>query len=323
MTKVFFLLSLLIGFVLICAFTDSADNDKGNKEKIKSISELGEKLFFDPILSKDYSLSCSSCHKPEFAFADNVAFSFGIDSTKTKRNTPSVMNVTDITSFFWDGRVSSLEQQALIPIAHPNEMNLSLEEATQRLNEHTAYSKLFKKLFKEEVTKENIGVSLATFQRSLETGNTVFDRWMNGTEEEMSESAIRGRNIFNNKGKCFDCHFGPDFTGNEFKNIGLYNAMEFNDAGRFEITKDSTDIGKFKVPGLRNIAVTAPYMHNGMFSTLRETIEFYNQPDKFVQNSINQDSLIAVPLNLTEQEITDIEEFLKALTDDRFSSSAN
>ncbi|MDQ3190794.1 MAG: cytochrome-c peroxidase [Bacteroidota bacterium] len=321
MKKTFIFIALFIGFVILAAFNNNGASEKTKKNKIKSISQLGEKLFFDTILSKDNSISCASCHKPEFAFSDNVALSFGIDSIKTKRNAPSVMNVEGFSRFFWDGRASSLEQQALMPIEHPDEMNLPIDQAVKRLNDDPEYAKLFKKFFKRSVTKEDIGKSLSAFQKSLETGNTPFDRWMMDQEDGMNESAIRGRIIFNDKGKCFDCHFGPDFTGEEFKNIGLYNAKELNDAGRFEITKESSDLGKFKVPGLRNVAVTGPYMHNGMFSTLREAIEFYNQPEKFVQNSINTDSLILIPLNLTEQEINDIEEFLKALTDDRFSSA--
>ncbi|HET6243342.1 MAG: c-type cytochrome [Bacteroidetes bacterium] len=318
MTRTLTLLVLLIGFVFLAAFTNNP-GVKSKNIKIKTVSQLGEKLFFDTILSKNYSISCSSCHKPNFAFSDNVALSFGVDSIKTKRNTPTVMNVEEMSSFFWDGRASSLEQQALMPIEHPDEMGLPITEAIKRLNDNPEYSRLFKKIFKSKASKENIGISLAEFQKSLGTANSPFDRWMNGNEGAMNESAIRGREIFNTKGKCFDCHFGPDFTGNEFKNIGLFNGLEFNDVGRFEISKDSSDLGKFKVPGLRNIAVTAPYMHNGMFTTLRESIEFYNQPDKFVKNRINEDSLMLSPLNLSEQEITDIEEFLKALTDSRFS----
>jgi len=129
---------------------------------------------------------------------------------------------------------------------------------------------------------------------------------------------VRGREVFMNKGKCFDCHFSPDFTGDEFRNVGLYTGKErFADSGRFEITKDSADLGKFKVPGLRNVAVTAPYMHNGMFKTLEEVIEFYDQPDKFVTGSINRDTLVR-PLNLTPQEKSDLKAFLEALTDQRF-----
>jgi cytochrome c peroxidase len=311
MSKSLFIIILTASFAFI-----SASISEGKKPK--TIAQLGEKLFFDPILSKDYSISCGSCHNPNIAFSDSIAFSLGVGSAATKRNTPTVMNVGSFSAFFWDGRAKNLELQAIMPIEHPDEMALPISEALFRLNNHKEYRKLFKKFFNAAATAENIGQAMAAFQLGLETANTPFDRWMNGDENAMSASAKNGRQIFNNKGKCFDCHFGPDFNGDEFKNIGLYDGQKFNDAGRFEFTKDSADLGKFKTPGLRNIAITAPYMHNGMFSTLREVIDFYNNPDLFVQNPINRDSLLNQPLNLTEQEMIDLEAFLHALTDERF-----
>ena len=135
----------------------------------------------------------------------------------------------------------------------------------------------------------------------------------------MSESAKRGLVIFNNKGKCFDCHFGVDFTGNDrFKNIGLYNGKNLNDEGRSKISGHTKDLGTFKVPGLRNIAQTAPYMHNGMHKTLRDVIDYYDQPDKFIKDAINRDSLLSKPLGLTESEKKDLENFLLSLSDERF-----
>lgn len=122
------------------------------------------------------------------------------------------------------------------------------------------------------------------------------------------------------KGKCFDCHFSPDFTGDEFRNIGLFNGKNLNDAGRFAISKDSLDLGKFKVPGLRNIAVTAPYMHNGMFKTLEEVIDYYDQPNRLMPDAIGRDTLLAQPLNLSLEEKADLKAFLEALTDDRFKT---
>jgi len=132
------------------------------------------------------------------------------------------------------------------------------------------------------------------------------------------KSEQRGQVIFNEKGKCFDCHFGPDFTADQFRNIGLFNGKDLNDSGRFVVTRKLADLGKFKTPGLRNISVTAPYMHNGMHKTLREVIDYYNEPDKFVKNSINRDTLLIKPLNLTEVEKKDLENFLMSLTDRRF-----
>jgi cytochrome c peroxidase len=158
----------------------------------------------------------------------------------------------------------------------------------------------------------------------LETINTPNDRWMeddtlNGRGLTLQQ--ISGRNVFrSDKAKCLDCHFTPDFTGDEFWNIGLFNGKELNDSGRFTITHDPKDIGKFKVPGLRNVAVTAPYMHNGMFKTLKEVIEYYDNPSKFIKNPINIDHRLSKPLGLSAQEKADLEAFLRSLTDDQFAN---
>jgi cytochrome c peroxidase len=306
------------GILFICATDNGAKKHRPPSTK----EALGERLFFDPILSKNRAVSCASCHKPEFAFADNVPFSFGVDSAKGARNAPSAMNMSARSMFFFDGRAASLEEQALGPIENPLEMDMPVDEALQRLNADAEYSKLFKKIFGRKADRKNLGEAIAAFERTLETSNTPFDRFMKGEENAISESAQRGQKIFNEKGRCFDCHFGPDFTGDEFKSIGLYNGKELTDMGRYVITKDSNDIGKFKVPGLRNIAVTAPYMHNGMFRTLREVIEYYNDPKHFVKESVNTDKILEKPLNLTPQEITDLEAFLETLTDARFKRTS-
>jgi cytochrome c peroxidase len=295
-----------------------------NKEIVKlkephSASELGELLFFDPILSADSTISCASCHKPQFAFADNVPLSFGLDSLKGNRNTPSAMNLGERFFFFHDGRAESLEEQAKGPIENPIEMNLPLTVAIERLKRHHQYNDFFIRLFKRRATKEDLTFVLAEYERGLETADTPFDDYMSEIDtHSFSESAKRGRLIFNQKAKCFDCHFGPDFTADQFRNIGLFNGDNLNDSGRYLITKKTEDIGKFKTPGLRNVLVTAPYMHNGMFKTLKEVIDYYDNPNKFVSNAINRDPLLSKPLNLSQQEKKDLETFLIALTDKRF-----
>lgn len=314
------ILATLLAFIIACNSSGEKNEIKQRKEPSNK-EELGELLFFDPILSRDKSISCASCHKPEFAFGDNVALSFGVDSAQGARNAPSAMNVSSRSFFFHDGRAETLEDQAIGPIENPVEMDLPINEAVKRVNEDAEYAKFFMKIFGKKATRENLAEAIASYERTLETGDTPFDHYMQGEEEAMSESAKRGQEIFNEKGKCFDCHFGPDFTGDEFRNIGLYNAKDLSDAGRFAVTKDSSDIGRFKVPGLRNIAITAPYMHNGMFRTLREVIDFYNDPKQFVKGSVNIDTLLKKPLNLSEQEKQDLEAFLHALTDARFMKS--
>lgn len=280
--------------------------------------DLGRLLFEDPILSSDQTISCASCHLPAFAFGDTSAVSLGVGGQKGTRNTPAITNMSARAAFFWDGRAGTLEQQVVMPIENPVEMNLSLPVALERLRNSARYRGYFKAIYGREPDTLTLADALASFVRTLETGDTPFDRWMRGDESAMSASAVRGRMIFMNKGKCFDCHFGPDFTGDEFRNIGLFDGAIRTDAGRFSITSDSTHLGKFKVPGLRNVAVSAPYMHDGSFRTLREVIDYYDQPDKFEPNSINRDTLFARPLGLSEQEKTDLEAFLLALTDDRF-----
>ncbi len=288
------------------------------KKPISTKIALGEKLFFDPILSLDASISCASCHQPKFAFADNKAFSLGVNDSIGTRNTPSVMNMASRSFFFHDGRAISLEQQASMPIENPVEMNLAFSEAVKRVQENKEYHTLFNKLYQTKPNEINIVNALSEFQRSLESdGSAPHDLWMNDIDTlAMSPSQLRGRGIFlSNEFKCFDCHFGPDFTGDEFRNIGLYDGKNLTDMGRYDFTKDSSDIGKFKVPGLRNIALTAPYMHNGQFKTLREVIDFYSNPYDFVEHPINMDSLMIEPLNFSEKQKIDLENFLHSLTD--------
>lgn len=280
--------------------------------------DLGRLLFEDPILSSDQSISCASCHIPGFAFSDTSAVSLGVGGQKGARNTPAITNMSARSAFFWDGRAGTLEQQVVQPIENPVEMNLPLPLALERLRASARYKGFFQAIYGRQPDTLTLADALASFVRTLETANTPFDRWMQGNDTAMSASAIRGRQVFMTKGKCFDCHFSPDFTGDEFRNIGLFDGKKWKDPGRFAITKDSADLGKFKVPGLRNIAVTGPYMHDGSFRTLREVIDYYDQPDKFITHSLNRDSLLAKPLGLTEQDKQDIEAFLLALTDKSF-----
>lgn len=280
--------------------------------------ELGQKLFFDPILSLDQSISCASCHKPEFAFANNVAISPGIKNRLGDRNTPSIMNMLSRPYFFYDGRAATLEEQVIIPIESPVEMNLPYDLAVSRIQKSKNYDSLFQKIYEVAPDSFNISNALAEFQRSLESnGSAPHDLWMNDIDENaMTESQIRGREIFlEDEFKCFDCHFSPDFTGDEFRNIGLYDGQKLTDQGRFKITRDSSDLGKFKVPGLRNVALTAPYMHNGMFETLEEVIDYYSNPYDFVKEPINMDTLMIQPLNFSAQQKEDLVNFLHSLTD--------
>ena len=307
-----FILFFLTLFLACC-------NSK-NEKIIYDEAALGEKLFFDPVLSRDSTVSCASCHEPAFAFADNTPTSKGVQNRNGNRNTPSAMNQKDHNFYFWDGRAETLEEQAMGPIENPVEMDLPLTEAVKRLKRNELYRQSFYAIYGTAPTRELLAKAIAAYENTLETGNTAFDKYMSGTDTNaMSASAKQGLNIYNHKAKCFDCHFGSDFNGSDkFRNIGIYNGKNLNDAGRYEITKNEKDKGRFKIPGLRNVALTAPYMHNGMFKTLREVIDYYNEPDKFIPDAINRDSLLNKPLGLSEQEKKDLENFLLALTDDRF-----
>jgi cytochrome c peroxidase len=308
----------IISAVIILLFMQAMIINKEPSNK----QELGKLLFFDPILSSDSTISCASCHKPQFAFADSSATSRGVGGIQGLRNTPSAMNVVLQKSFFWDGRAKSLEEQALAPIENPDEMNLPIDKALQRLKENGSYNAYFKKIFNSEPNRENLAEVLAAFERGLETSESPFDRWKFYQDPHAVNDAVkRGFIVFNKKGKCIKCHFGSNFASDGFRNIGLFNGRELNDSGRVVISKDLQDVGKFKIAPLRNVAVTAPYMHNGMLKTLKEVIAFYNDPGKIVPNAINRDSLLAKPLGLTEQEKADLESFLIALTDKLFDAS--
>lgn len=308
--KILIAVLLLAAAVLSFSFYTEAD--------ITTKAALGKKLFAEKILSQDSTVSCASCHKPQYAFADTNALSIGIGGKLTKRNTPSVLNMKNRPYFFWDGRAASLEEQALMPIQNPDEMNLTVEEAVQRLNASPVYKKLFLKIFKQTPNAKNLGAAFAAYERTLETVDSKFDDWSNNLKN-LTPQEERGRQLFvGDKAKCFDCHRMEDFTTDDFRNIGLYNEKELNDAGLYNITKKEADKGKFKTPGLRNIAVTAPYMHNGMFKTLEEVVDYYNNPTQFVKGGINTDELLQQPLGLTSKEKKDLVAFLKTLTDKKY-----
>ena len=313
MKRILFFITSILAFILLLS--------AGFNENISDITTkaaLGKKLFSEKILSKDSSVSCASCHKPSFAFADTMAFSIGIAGKPTKRNTPSVLNMKNRPYYFWDGRAASLEEQALMPIQNPDEMGLTISDAIERLNNNPTYKLLFKRIFNQPVTAKNLSAAFAAYEQTLETVDSKFDDWSNNLKK-LTASEESGRQIFiGSKSRCFNCHFQEDFTDDNFKNIGLFNSIELNDSGRFNISKEKTDMGKFKTPGLRNVAVTAPYMHNGMFRTLEEVVAYYNDPTKFVSNAINIDPALTKPLGLTTKEQNDLIAFLKTLTDKKY-----
>ncbi len=244
---------------------------------------LGELLFNDVKLSRGEEQSCVSCHAPEAGFSDQVALSVGVEGRPGLRNAMPLFNLAWSSSFFWDGRASTLREQALVPIQDHLEMNESLDRVVQKLENDEAYPRLFERAFgSKEITPERIGLSLEQFMLTQIAQDSKFDRAARG-EDSFTEQEKRGLELFVTEydpdknlfgADCFHCHGGNLFTNNRFANNGLDSV--FQDLGRYAVTQDKSDLGKFKVPSLRNIALTAPYMHDGRFSTLEEVMDHYS-----------------------------------------------
>ncbi|GIW35266.1 cytochrome-c peroxidase [Meiothermus sp.] len=279
--------------------------------------ELGQRLFYDPRLSKDGKVACASCHKPEFAFSDGgKPVSTGIFGRQGSRNAPSLTNVAFRRHLFWEGRSPRLELQAVGPLTAHDEMGMEPEELAQRLGAIPEYAKAFQEVFGEPPTLKTTAYAIAAFERTLLSYNSPFDRYQAGDDKAMSEAALRGMEIFfSEKGDCFHCHVGPEFTDDEPRNTALYTV--YKDIGLARATGRDEDVGKFKTPTLRNVALTAPYMHDGSIQTLREAVQHYNQGG---QPNLNADALIR-PLGLTEAEVDDLVAFLRSLTDESFGTN--
>lgn len=269
---------------------------------------LGKKLFFDPVLSKDGTLSCASCHKPDHGFADTTPVSLGVGGAKGDRNTPTVFNTSSLMLLFWDGRAKSLEEQALGPIENPIEMGETIDNVLIKLNSNKEYSKAFARAYGvSPITKQQLAHAIAEFERTVISKDSPFDRFAAGDTKALSDSARRGLELFNGKAMCFKCHNGPDLTDGAFHNIGL---PQTEDNGRAKITKNEEDTRAYKTPTLREVANTAPYFHNGQFETLEAVIAYYSAgggEDDF------KDPL-KEPLNLKPEEQEDLVEFLKSLS---------
>jgi cytochrome c peroxidase len=289
------------------AFHVPSDNPL-TKEKV----ELGHFLFFDKRLSKNNAIACATCHMPELAFTDGQPVSTGVHRQQGGRSAPTSINRGFSKVQFWDGRAPTLEAQSIGPLVNPVEHGFSNHnELVAKINKIEGYKKLFKKVFgTNDITKEQVGKAIASFQRTLISGNSPFDRYdWDGEEQAISESARRGRKIFSGKARCNQCHFGTNFSDEKFHNIGIGWDGEMVDVGRYHVTKDSKEIGAFKTPTLREISRTAPYMHDGRFATLKEVVDHYNGggvKNPFLDNMI-------VPLNLTEAEKQDLIEMLRTL----------
>lgn len=275
--------------------------------------ELGKMLFFDKALSRDSSVSCGSCHLQSNAFSDKVALSFGVEGRTGMRNSPPLFNLGYYPSFFADGGVPTLELQVLAPVQDVNEMDHEFPLAVERLAQNPRYQELGQIAYGRAFDAFVLTRAIAAFERTMISGNSAYDKYNNGQSSTINASAKRGLELFTSERlSCSGCHSGFTFTDFSFKNNGLYVA--YADTGRMRVTALPADRDKFKVPTLRNIGLTAPYMHDGSIATLPEVIEHYNSGG--AANPQKDDRI--KPLQLTSQEKSDLLEFLHSLTDNEF-----
>lgn len=319
------------------------------REPTPEVVALGEKLFLDKRLSADDSVSCSTCHDPDKGFVDHKPVSEGVQKQKGQRNAPTVLNAMFNATQFWDGRAPSLEEQAKLPILNPVEMaQKSPDDVVRKVRGIPEYASAFQKLFGRDVTYDDLAFAIASFERTQYAGNAPFDRFIQGDEKAIDESAKRGWALFNGKGRCTSCHAGnavsPLFSDQKFHNIGIAAHKQdfpslareglqvvrtgdekqidelalnskFSELGRFLVTKLENDVGAFKTPTLRNVLVTGPYMHDGSLDTLWDVMDHYNKggvPNPYLDGGMQR-------LGLTEGEIDDMVAFLATLTSDRYA----
>jgi cytochrome c peroxidase len=265
---------------------------------------LGKKLFFDPLLSKDKTVSCGSCHAPEKGFTDGRRFGVGVGGATGGRSTPAAFNRALTSIQFWDGRAKSLEEQALGPIENPVEMALPVAEAVKRLNAAPDYVKAFQRAFGGPPTKERLGQALAAYERTLFSVDAPFDRFQAGEKTALNESAQRGLKLFGSKARCGECHSGVNFSDEDFHVLGVGH-----DEGRGKLTGKKEEVGALKTPTLRDLKRTGPYMHDGSHQTLAEVLDYYDRGGDPVPNLDKK----MTKLNLTAAEKTDLLAFLDAL----------
>ena len=271
---------------------------------------LGKLLYFDTRLSADNTVSCASCHSPEFAFTDGKAVSDGIRAQKGGRSAPTVINRAYSLNQFWDGRAKSLEEQAGGPMQNPIEIGNTHEGVVKSIQGIAGYAPLFAKAFgSPEIDIDRTTKAIATYERTVLSGNSAYDRYKAGNKSALSAAQQRGMDIYFNKAKCDQCHEGVNFTLNSYNNLGVGTDKPKPDAGRYEVTKNDADWGAFKTPTLRDIARTAPYMHDGSLATLENVVDFYNKGG--IKNK-NLDEKLK-PLDLSKAEQTDLVAFLKSL----------
>lgn len=325
----------------------SIPNDKTPQPKLVA---LGDKLFNDKRLSVDDTVSCATCHDPKKGFVDGLALSEGIKKQKTGRNSPTVLNAMFGSTQFWDGRAATLEEQAKLPITNPIEMGMKDGDAVMaKVRAIPEYKASFQDAFGRDGTFDDLATAIAAFERTQFVANAPFDRFIRGESAALDAQQKRGWSLFNGKARCNTCHAGnvvqPLFTDLKFHNIGVaarkqdfvalsrealvlvrtgdqeqidrlaIESAKFTELGRFLVTKNENEVGAFRTPGLRDIAITGPYMHDGSMETLWDVVDHYNKgglPNPYLDGGMQR-------LGLTEPEVEDLVSFMFALTSDRFT----
>lgn len=273
--------------------------------------ELGRMLFFDPRLSGSSWISCATCHNPALGWSDGLPTAIGNGMKALQRHTPTILNAAYNKRQMWDGRFATLEEQALGPIGSEDEMNLKLGEMVRRLREIRGYRSHFERAYPGEgITAKTVAKAIASFERTIVSRDAPFDRWQQGDARAMSEEAKRGFELFRGKANCTACHHGPNFTDDGFHNVGVRQWPGVEDEGRFTKVAVKVLRGAHKTPSLRELAYTAPYMHNGAYSTLRAVVEMYARGG---DDKDNIDPNIR-KLDLSQQDIDDVVAFLESLS---------
>ena len=272
---------------------------------------LGRKLFLDPILSADRSISCATCHDPERSFTDDRSKAVGVFYRVGPRRVPKLLNRGYGRSFFWDGRIPTLEEQVLQPVINSLEMDLEVSEAVARLAADPSYRSEFREAFGREPNADDLARALASYVRTILSGDSRYDQYVAGTREALDDTERLGLEVFRGKGNCVTCHLGPNLTDERFHNTGVgYSGGRFEDDGRFAVSGQESERGAFKTPTLRNVALTAPYMHDGSLATLEDVIDDYNNggtPNPYLDREIRK-------LGLTEAEKAALAAFMRTLT---------
>ncbi len=273
--------------------------------------QLGRRLFRERQLSSDASIACVDCHQPKRAFTDGRPKAVGVYGRQGPRSVPTLVNLAWGNSFFWDGRMPTLEEQVVQPILAKSEMDLTLEEAVERLRAKRRYRKAFEEVFGREPNAKDMARALAAYVRSILAGDSSYDRYLFGDRQALSEKELAGLSVFRGQGNCASCHTGPTFSDGEFHNTGVaWRDGEWLDEGRALVTEREEDRGKFKTPTLREVARTAPYAHDGSLATLEDVVEFYSDGGR---KNPYLDSALR-PLRLTDDEKAALLAFLSSLT---------